>query len=75
MRLLGVGVSGFASPNQNQPLLFDEEEHAAHASLDQAADRIRDKFGTSSLNRASGMLFQTKHDRESRSGDSDQYGD
>lgn len=61
VRLLGVGVSGFDNPEQSQQFLFDEDDHVAQASLDQASDQIREKFGGSSIGRASGMLHGVKH--------------
>jgi hypothetical protein len=41
--------------------LFDEQDHQTQASLDQAADEIREKFGVASIGRASGMLNGAKH--------------
>lgn len=55
VRLLGLGVSGLESPAQVQRLLFGVDKQQAHASLDKATDQIREKFGTSSLARASGL--------------------
>jgi DNA polymerase-4 len=60
VRLLGVGVSGFDNPDQTQRSLFDDEDHAAQANLDQAADHIREKFGSTAIGRASGLLHQVK---------------
>lgn len=61
VRLLGVGVSGFDNPEQTQQLLFDDEAHAAQASVDEAADQIRAKFGGQSIARAASMLHGAKH--------------
>ncbi len=61
VRLLGVGVGGFEQPPQTQQPLFDKDEYAGQANLDEAADRIREKFGESALGRASRLLHQTKH--------------
>jgi DNA polymerase-4 len=60
VRLLGVGVSGFATTVQRQRMLFDDH-HVAQTNLDKATDRIRDQFGMDSLSRASGMLHHAKH--------------
>ena len=60
VRLVGVGVSGFANPNQIQGLLFDDEQ-TAQMDLDKAADEIRARFGMESLHRASGMLHNAHH--------------
>ena len=61
VRLLGVGVSGFDNPEQTQLSLFDDKGREAQAKLDQAADRIREKFGSPSIGRASGLLHHAKH--------------
>jgi DNA polymerase-4 len=60
VRLIGVGVSGFANSHQVQGQLFNDA-HVAQANLDQAADQIRERFGRESLSRASGMLHNAKH--------------
>jgi DNA polymerase IV len=51
VRLLGVGVSDLRSPLQAD--LFAAEPPAAATRLDEAMDGIRDRFGSSSLTRAS----------------------
>jgi DNA polymerase IV len=51
VRLLGVGVSDLRSPLQAD--LFAAEQPAAAKRLDVAVDGIRDRFGNSSLTRAS----------------------
>jgi DNA polymerase-4 len=61
IRLLGVGVTGFDHVEQTQQMLFDQQEHVAQHRLDQTADEIRERFGDSTLTRASGMLHQAKH--------------
>jgi DNA polymerase-4 len=55
LRLIGVGVGGLRNRGNQQQLLFTAEEAAAQHSLDSAADAIREKFGKSSLRRASGL--------------------
>jgi len=74
VRLLGVGMSGFDHPGMVQLSLFSEAEHERQTRLDQVADRIKEKFGHASLQRALGML----HDVETKAGkqgpDCDQYG-
>ncbi len=61
VRLLGVGLSRFDHADVRQPSLFDEAAHEQQRQLDQAADKIRDKFGHDSLARGSRLLHQTKH--------------
>ncbi len=51
LRLLGVG-GGKLSPAE-QPDLFTRDDGAAPEGIDQAADEIRDRFGTAAVGRAS----------------------
>jgi DNA polymerase-4 len=69
IRLLGVGVSGFDTPHQPQRSLFEDDDHDAQSHLDQAADQIREKFGSTSISRASGLLHQAKHTPQSKPDD------
>jgi len=69
VRLLGVGVSGFDNSGLAQRSLFDDDDHESQAHLDKAADQIREKFGTSSIGRASGLLHQVKHTPQPKPGD------
>jgi DNA polymerase-4 len=55
VRLLGVGVSGFEQSGQSQGLLFDQPEHEKQKQLDATIDQIKDRFGSTSLRRASGL--------------------
>lgn len=66
IRLLGVGVSGFERRRQVQQLLFDDEQHESQTHLDRAADEIRERFGSTSLTRASGLLHHVKHTPQPR---------
>jgi DNA polymerase IV len=74
VRLLGVGLSGLDRPAAVQLSLFPDPQHEQQTRLDEVSDRIREKFGGGSLQRALGML----HDVEGRAGRSgpnrDQYG-
>ena len=57
VRLLGMGVSGFAENGAVQQMLFDEPEEQQHTKqrqLDRVADAVRERFGTAALRRASG---------------------
>ncbi len=74
IRLLGVGMSGFDHPRWVQLSLFHEAERERQTRLDEVSDRIREKFGHASLQRALGMF----HDVEPQAGkvdpDRDPYG-
>jgi len=52
VRLLGVGVSGLENESGRQGLLFDEGRRQKLQKLDEVTDRIRERFGMSSLHRA-----------------------
>lgn len=69
VRLIGLGVSGFDNPAKSQLMLFDDDEHDAQTELDKTADQIRERFGASSLNRASSLLHNVKHRPEPRPDD------
>ena len=58
IRLIGVGVSGFEETEGQLGLLDNEKTQRTRAAL-LAADRIRDKFGESSVKLASGL--QSEH--------------
>lgn len=57
IRLIGFGVAGLSGPeaeSTNQPDLFEmpeDQNKTKHKSLDQAVDKIREKFGKDSLKR------------------------
>lgn len=55
VRLLGVGVSSLEHKECTQLGLFDSESHDTLANLDRVTDQICEKFGSSSLGRASGL--------------------
>ena len=61
IRLLGVGVSGFDGRQPVQQSLFADEEREKLTQLDQVADQIRARFGTSALSAASGLLHDAEH--------------
>lgn len=58
VRLLGIGVSGFAEPVQKS--LFDEEAPKRGARIDEIRDRVREKFGKEALVRASELEDEKK---------------
>jgi len=59
LRLLGVGVSQLAPASQLE--LFDASSTGKPPQLDDAVDRIHQKFGDKSLKRASGLRRQDRH--------------
>jgi DNA polymerase-4 len=61
IRLLGVGMSGFESPEHVQRTLFDDPDERKHRQLDAAADQIQAKFGPAALNRGSGLMHNARH--------------
>ena len=62
VRLIGVGVAGFAvDDSSRQTMLFEETAHRRAEKTDMAADAIRDRFGHQALSRGSQMLHRTKH--------------
>ena len=60
VRLLGIGVSGFAEPVQRS--LFEEEAPGRGARIDEIRDRVREKFGKEALVRASDLEDEKKPD-------------
>lgn len=57
VRLIGVGVSNLRRRAETQLGLFDDDSHKRHSRLDEIADGIKEKFGASSLQRGSGLLY------------------
>lgn len=68
VRLLGVGVNCLEKKEDTQLSLFDEEVQGTQANLDQVADQIQEKFGATSLSRASGLL-RAKQTQQTKSSD------
>ncbi len=56
IRLIGVGVSSLANDPQHQQELFPDETAASQLQLEQTTDQIRQKFGATSLTRATTLL-------------------
>ena len=75
LRLLGVGVSHLRHGGPTQLDLFADQVHERQSRLDEVSDSIREKFGSTSLQRALGML----HDIDPKAGtdgpNHDQYGE
>ncbi len=55
VRLLGMGVSDIDASGRAQGQLFDEEERRRQRQLDQVADQVKDRFGTSALRRGTSL--------------------
>ena len=55
IRLLGVGVTGFAAEQSRQMTLFDETDRESQSRLDEAVDDVRDQFGRGHLLRGSDL--------------------
>jgi DNA polymerase-4 len=55
VRLLGVGVSGLECEQGRQGLLFDGQQREKQQKLDEATDRIQDRFGSAALKRAAAL--------------------
>jgi len=60
VRLIGMGVSGFDESGLRQKMLFDQDERQKHANLDTVADQIRERFGSSALQRGTSVAHN-KH--------------
>jgi len=60
VRLLGIGVSGFAEPVQRS--LFEEGAPNRGGRIDEIRDRVREKFGKEALVRASDLEDEKKPD-------------
>lgn len=71
VRLLGMGVSDIDVSGRVQGHLFDEEDRRRHRQLDQVADEVKDRFGTSALGR--GTSLQRGKGRPPRRPDDDEY--
>lgn len=61
VRLLGMGVSRLQSARPVQQSLFAEGQDERDTRLDQVADRIRSRFGATSLRRASTVQHDAEH--------------
>jgi DNA polymerase-4 len=74
VRLLGVGMSGLDQSGLVQLSLFPEADHERQSRLDEVADRVKEKFGQASLQRALGMLHNVEHRSGPPGQDQNQYG-
>ena len=60
VRLLGMGVSGLDPSGEHQALLFDGEQRARQTRLDSTTDRIRERFGSDAIGRATSIEHHRK---------------
>ena len=67
-------MSGLDRPERVQRSLFPEAEHERQTRLDDAADRIKEKFGQAALQRGLGMLHNVDHRSGPPGADRNQYG-
>ena len=74
VRLLGVGMSGLDQSGLVQLSLFPEADHERQRRPDEVADRVKEKFGQASLQRALGMLHNVEHRSGPAGQDQNQYG-
>ena len=61
VRLLGMGFSNLQKQQPVQQSLFAEEQDGRDTRLDQVADKIRSRFGTTALRRASTVQHEADH--------------
>lgn len=61
VRLLGMGVAQLSPAVPVQQSLFEETQNDEDTRLDDVADQIRSRFGTSSLRRASTVQHKAEH--------------
>ncbi|MBC8870943.1 MAG: DNA polymerase IV [Planctomycetes bacterium] len=74
VRLLGVGMSGLITRELTQLSLFPEAGHERESRLDKVADRIKEKFGPTSLQRGLGLLHGVNPKSDPRRADENQNG-
>ena len=66
VRLLGMGVSQLSQRTAEQQSLFDPPQENRSSKLDSVADQIRNKFGNTSLRRASTVQHDAEHRAQPR---------
>ena len=64
VRLLGVGVSGLGERPNSQGQLFDAQQHERQQALDEVSDRIKDRFGSHSVRRATDLRPAVENTRQ-----------
>ncbi len=63
-RLIGVGLGGFAAPKRQIGLWDDREGEKQTAGLQSALDRLRDRYGETTITRASDLHFRPNEDNK-----------
>ena len=61
VRLLGMGTSGLDGSQTFQGRLFDRQLHRKQTQLDDVSDRVKSRFGSLALRRASSLEHDTRH--------------
>ncbi|QDU82126.1 DNA polymerase IV [Polystyrenella longa] len=65
VRLLGIGMSHLHGESQRQLSLFGEDDHQKLNRLDETTDAIRERFGTSAVQRALRLELPAKRTEDS----------
>jgi len=74
VRLVGVGLSNLTATGSSQRPLFPDPQHERQQRLDEVTDRIKLEFGSSALQRGSGMLHDIRPRHGSDEANPDQFG-
>lgn len=64
VRLIGVGLSGFGEPSRQLGLWGAEASEPGEEELIVALDRLRDKYGETSIRRASDLYYRPSEDNK-----------
>ena len=64
VRLIGVGLSGFGSAQKQLGLWQSREQHKEGEQLVSALDRLRDRYGETTIRRASDLRYQPNEDNK-----------
>ncbi|MCY4466561.1 MAG: DNA polymerase IV [Chloroflexi bacterium] len=62
LRLIGIGLSGFAEPSRQLDLWGSDEHPAQRSEFQSALDHLRDKYGETTIRRASDLDYQPNDD-------------
>ncbi|MCY4147445.1 MAG: DNA polymerase IV [Chloroflexi bacterium] len=62
LRLIGIGLSGFAEPSRQLALWGDHQAPAQSGGFQSALDHLRDKYGETTIRRASDLRYQPNDD-------------